>query len=129
MRKRFKSENEEWVEISDGEGHTAALRHLAMIRDGSRIYHVLDAVSLKENEKEDGAGFLLVREDATADGAQEYVVANDESEIERVIASFIAHSLMLYYASKENEGSILTACNEFHAVGEFCICGIPELLQ
>lgn len=140
MTDLLKTDEEEWVEISDGEGHTAALRHLATVRDGEKTYHVLGAYAPQEDGDEGESGFLLIREDATADGAQEYVVASDESEVERVIGSFVMHALALFAASQDEDDeeeddledlpdAQRCACGEVHAPGEFCVCGQSELLQ
>ena len=137
MTDLLKTEEEEWVEISDGEGHTAALRHLATVRDGEKTYHVLGAYAPQGDEGEGEGGFLLIREDATADGAQEYVVASDENEVERVIGNFVLHALAIFAASQDEEedeeedlsDAERCACGEVHAPGEFCVCGVNGLLQ
>ena len=140
MRDLLKTDEEEGVEVSDSEGHTAALRHLATVRDGEKTYHVLGAFSPQE-DGEGESGFLLIREDATADGAQQYVVASDEGEVERVIGSFVLHAVALFAASQDEEDedefewedepleAPLCPCGEAHAPGEFCVCGQSELLQ
>ena len=138
MTEFMNTEEEEWVEISDGEGHTAALRHLATVRDGEKTYHVLGAYASQENGDEQEGGFLLIREDATADGAQQYVVASDGNEVERVIGSFVLHAIALFAAAQDEEEDEAygepqeaerCACGEAHAPGEFCVCGQSELLQ
>ena len=142
MTDLLKTEEEEWVEISDGEGHTAALRHLATVRDGEKTYHVLGAFTPKGDGEEGEGGFLLIREDATADGAQEYVVASDENEVERVIGSFVLQAMALFAASQDEDDeedgvdwqdempeTEMCPCGEMHAPGEFCVCGQSELLQ
>ena len=126
MTEMFETEEEEWVEISDDDGRKAALRHLAMVRDGQKVYHILGAFTPKGDVEGEG-GLLLVREDETADGAQEYVLTSDESEVERVIGSFVLHTLALVTASEadddeesEENRQQLCACGEYHAPGEFC---------
>lgn len=135
MTEMFDTEEEEWVEISDDEGRKAALRHLAMVRDGQKVYHILGAFTPKEDGEGEG-GLLLVREDETADGAQEYVLTSDESEVERVIGSFVLHALALVAESEETDdeegeesASHLCACGEYHAPGEFCYCDDPDMIQ
>lgn len=143
MADLLKTEAEEWVEVSDGEGHTAALRHLATVRDGEKVYHVLGAFAPQEDGEGEG-GLLLIREDATADGAHEYVVANDEGEVERVIGGFVMQALSLLTGGEiEQDGDLLEeafedaqdedeadcGCGRTHAPGEFCVCGQEELLQ
>lgn len=133
MDELFMDEDEEWIEISDDQGHRAALRHLAMIRDGSKVYHVLGAFSsLQDDEEDEEGGLFLIREDLAADGAQEYVVASDEEEIERVIGSVVLHAIALFAASQEEEpeeAEPCSRCGQRHAPGEFCACGDPKLLQ
>lgn len=130
MADLIETDEDEWIEVSDGQGHKAALRHLAMIRDGSRIYHVLGAISPQEDGEGEG-GLLLIREDPTADGAQEYVITNDEAEIERVIGSFVLHAMtaVSVFEDGENEEEPTCACGQHHAPGEFCVCGDPQMLQ
>ena len=134
MAELFKIDEEEWVEISDDEGRTAALRHLAMVRDGEKTYHILGAYAPEDDGEGDG-GLLLVREESTADGAQEYVLTSDETEVERVIGGFVMHALAMYAASEDEEedGSEnepkLCACGAYHKSGEFCVCDDPDMLQ
>ena len=91
MNDPFEFEEDEWVEICDASGKRSAMRHLATLSVSGKTYFVLGAVS----QEEDGPdGLLLVREDETVDGVQEYVVADDESEIEDVVGRFVAHTLM-----------------------------------
>ena len=141
MTELFEIDEEEWVEISDDEGRKAALRHLAMVRDGKKTYHILGAFTPRDDG--DGeSGLLLVREDETADGAQEYVLTSDESEVERVIGGFVMHTLALYAASEEEDedegradedeqedGPALCACGAYHRPGELCVCDDPDMLQ
>lgn len=137
MTELFEIDEEEWVEISDDEGRKAALRHLAMVRDGKKTYHILGAYSPKEEGEGEG-GLLIVREDETADGAQEYVLTSDEAEVERVIGGFVMHTLALAAASQEQDDEeqseeenapVLCACGMIHKPGEFCICDDPDMLQ
>lgn len=133
MAELLKTEGEEWVEISDGEGHTAAMRHLAAVRVGEKLYHVLGAVAPADGRQEEG-GLLLVREDDTADGAKEYVVTSDEQEIASVVGSFVMKAVELAALDEdepggEDEEDGVCACGECHAPGEFCFCDDPELLQ
>ena len=126
----FETDEEEWVEISDGEGQTAALRHLAMVRDGEKTYHILGAFSQREDGEGEG-GLLLVREDRAADGVQEYVLTSDENEVQRVIGGFVMHAMAVAAASMEEEGEEagLCPCGTTHAPGEFCFCDDPDMLQ
>ena len=127
MAELFTTEEEEWVEISDGEGHKASLRHLATVRDGEKLYHVLGAFSSSDDGE---AGLLLVREDDTADGAKEYVVASDEKEIASVVGSFVLRAIELAVSEEDEEPEDgVCACGARHAPGEFCVCDDPELLQ
>lgn len=120
--------DEEWVEISDAQGRKAALRHIATIRCGEKNYHVLGAI--REGDECEG-GLLLVREDETVDGMQEYVVTNDESEIERVVSGFVSHVLAAHLPEiLEQEPEVdAGTCGMRHKPWEFCYCDQPEYLQ
>ncbi len=125
-------EDDEWVEISDIEGHRASLRLLATIREGNQIYHVLSAYREPEEGEDEGeGGIILVREDKVADGAQEYVVADDEQEIERVMTHFVMNAMMMQAMSVQDEesGDRITPCGMPHKFGEFCYCDKPDMLQ
>ena len=68
------------------------------------------------------------------DGALEYVVSNDEQEIERVMGRFAAH---LFEMSMQEEmpeldvpeAGLMEACGREHRPGEFCYCDDPAYLQ
>jgi len=122
-----REDEEELVEICDSDGKRAAMRHLATIGMGDRVYHVLGAL-----DEEDEHGFLLIREERTSDGAQEYIVTNDEREIEHVIGRFIMESIMhviseAMEADEWEDG--ISPCGMKHRPGEFCVCGQPDYLQ
>ena len=68
------------------------------------------------------------------DGVQEYVVADDESEIEDVVGRFVAHTLMQIVENAmddapEDEEDAPCLCGMKHAPGEFCFCDEVDLLQ
>ena len=130
MNDPFEFEEDECVEICDASGKRSAMRHLATLSVSGKTYFVLGAVS----QEEDGPdGLLLVREDETVDGVQEYVVADDESEIEDVVGRFVAHTLMRIVESAMDEaqedGDDVCPCGIKHAPGEFCVCDETDLLQ
>ena len=125
---------DDWVEISDMEGHTASLRHLATIRFGEKVYSVLGAARDGDGE----IGLMLVREEQTSDGASEYVMVGDEQEAEQVVGRFVAQIVMERlldehpfddgeYADCETDG--VEACGYRHRAGEFCFCDDPQYLQ
>lgn len=128
MNNPFELDEDEWVEICDASGNRSAMRHLATLSVSGKTYFVLGSVS----QEEDG-GLLLVREDETVDGVQEYVVADDESEIEDVVGRFVAHTLMRIMESAMDETQededIVCPCGMKHAPGEFCVCDETDLLQ
>lgn len=119
--------DEEWVEISDGEGRRASMRILSTVHMDSHDYYVLGNPKEQEGRVEID-GFLIVREDETPDGAKQYVVAQDEDEIERVVGGFVVQRILrgIAEAGEEEESA---PCGGHHAPGEFCVCGDPELLQ
>ena len=131
MDNPFEPDEEEWVEICDASGKRAAMRHLATLSVSGKTYFVLGSVS----QEEDGPdGLLLVREDETVDGVQEYVVADDESEIEDVVGRFVAHTLMKIVENAMDEAQEVDEdevcpCGMRHAPGEFCVCDEADLLQ
>ena len=84
MTDPFELEDEEWVEICDADGKRSSMRRLAEVSFGGKNYHVLGAVRQDELGDEEH-GLVLVREDQTVDGAQEYVITEDEEEIEHVV--------------------------------------------
>ena len=130
MNNPFETDEDEWVEICDASGRRAAMRHLATLSVSGKTYFVLGAVGQDEDEPD---GLLLVREDETVDGVQEYVVADDESEIEDVVGRFVAHTLMsIIESAAEQTGQDdedVFACGLRHAPGEFCVCDKADLLQ
>ncbi|MGN0775585.1 MAG: DUF1292 domain-containing protein [Candidatus Ventricola sp.] len=123
--------DDEWVEICDIEGRRMSMRHLATMRLGEKTYILLDDGS----EIERGEGMLmLVREDRTVDGALEYVVSNDEQEIERVMGRFAAHLFEMTMQEEMPElelpeAELTEACGCEHRPGEFCYCDDPAYLQ
>ena len=119
--------DEEWVEISDGEGRKASMRILSTVHMDSHDYYVLGNPKEQDGRVEID-GFLIVREDETPDGAKQYVVAQDEDEIERVVGGFVVQRILrgIAEAGEEEESA---PCGGHHAPGEFCVCGDPELLQ
>jgi len=126
--------DDEWVDVYDVAGHKASLRHLATIRCNEKNYMILGAV--REGFEEKGA-LMLVREEQTVDGATEYVIANDEHEVEHVIGQFVMHILAEHMEELPPELSheftdlpeMDDACGCVHLPGEFCYCNDPDYLQ
>ena len=119
-------DDEEWVEICDASGRRSAMRHLATLSVSGKTYFVLGSVDEEQGEPD---GLLLVREDETVDGVQEYVVADDEKEIEDVVGRFVAHTITRIVEQAAEDAQADCACGMKHAPGEFCACNEPELLQ
>ncbi len=115
---------DEWVEVSDQEGHRAALRHLATLRIDDRVYSVLGSM-----RREGEVALMLLREDQTVDGASEYVLVGDEQEAEQVVERFVAHFLFKDLADECASEDHVEACGYQHRVGEFCYCDDPKYLQ
>lgn len=124
----FETEDEEWVIIQDASGKKASMRHLATVSIGGKTYFVLGAMS-EDEHGEFQRGLLLVREDTTVDGTQEYVIASDEKEIEHVVGNFVAHALEHVLDGMEDSGDDDCACGVTHLPGEFCYCGNEAYLQ
>ena len=125
MTDPFETE-EEWVELCDSNGKRASMRHLATISFSGKVYHVLGSA-----EEDEENGLLLVREDRTVDGVQEYVIAEDEHEIEDVVGRFVMHSVMrmIERTMQETSEGQICPCGMTHRPGEFCVCDDPEYLQ
>ena len=64
----------ELVEISDAEGNRAEMRRLATVEYSGKLYHILGAVQEDETDDFSDDGLVLVRQDCTPDGADEYVI-------------------------------------------------------
>jgi len=130
---------DEWVDVYDIEGHKASLRHLATVRISGKTYMILG--EMHEDEPNKGR-LMLIREEKTGDGATQYVVTHDESEIEQVMGHFAMHLLMehldelppelaeeLSAMDLEDEIELNAQCGYAHLPGEFCFCGDPAYLQ
>lgn len=128
---------DEWVDVYDGEGKKASLRHLATVRIGGKTYMILGE---QEDFQEKGR-LMLVREDQTVDGVTQYVVASEAAEVERVMGHFAMHLLMDHLdelppdIADELAGMDIdhlmddAPCGCSHRPGEFCYCGIERYLQ
>ncbi|MBE5799299.1 MAG: hypothetical protein E7321_05040 [Clostridiales bacterium] len=129
---------DEWVDVYDAEGHKASVRHLATVRLGGKSYMILGEI---EEDFQEKGRLMLVREDRTVDGALEYVVVHDVSEIERVIGHFAMH-LLMDHIDQLPEGiadelammdldmpDFESDCGCRHRAGDFCFCGNPDYLQ
>ena len=86
--------------------------------------------AVQEDETDDFSddGLVLVRQDCTPDGADEYVITEDEREIEQVVGRYVIESL-LDEIGEVSEGEETWPCGENHRPGEFCYCGQNENLQ
>ena len=118
----------ELVEISDAEGNRAEMRRLATVEYSGKLYHILGAVQENETDDFSDDGLVLVRQDCTPDGADEYVITEDEREIEQVVGRYVIESLLdeIGEVSEEEE---TWPCGENHRPGEFCYCGQNGYLQ
>ncbi|MBQ8618656.1 MAG: DUF1292 domain-containing protein [Clostridia bacterium] len=127
---------DEWVDVYDVEGRKTSLRHLATVRIGAKTYMILG----EQEDFEEKGRLMLVRKDQTVDGMTEYVVAQDEAEIERVMGHFVMHLLMDHLGELPDElaqelelmgleEDVDTPCGCSHHPGEFCFCGIDAYLQ
>lgn len=122
--------NEEFdlVVISDAEGKTAEMRHLATVEYSGKLYHILGSIRKDETQEFTDDDLVLVRQDRTPDGANEYVITEDESEIEQVFSQYMLSSI-LDEMDELSEGEETWPCGENHRPGEFCYCGQNEYLQ
>ena len=117
---------DEWVEISDGNGNKAEFRHLATIQCDGKSYSVLGKFRAPQE-----LGLMLVREDMKLDGKSEYVMVRDEHEIEHVIGRLVMRMLSQLLAAEHDEEMdyAVGPCGMRHLPGEFCCCEDPEYLQ
>ena len=118
---------DEWVELCDLEGHKASFRHLATIGIDERVYMILG--SMRYGMDEPGA-LMLVREDETADGTNQYVVVKDKQEIEMVVGRFVMRILTAHLDEDTPDvASFEPSCGCRHRPWEFCFCDDPAFLQ
>ena len=116
------------VVISDAEGKTAEMRHLATVEYSGKLYHILGSIQEDEADEFMEDELVLVRQDSTPDGADEYVITDDEHEIEQVFGQYVISSI-LDEIGELSEGEETWPCGENHRQGEFCYCGQNEYLQ
>ncbi len=116
------------VVISDAEGKTAEMRHLATVEYSGKLYHILGSIQEDEADEFMEDELVLVRQDSTPDGADEYVITDDEHEIEQVFGQYVISSI-LDEIGELSEGEETWPCGENHRPGEFCYCGQNEYLQ
>ena len=116
------------VVISDAEGKTAEMRHLATVEYSGKLYHILGSIQEDEADEFMKDELVLVRQDSTPDGADEYVITDDENEIEQVFGQYMLSSI-LDEIGELSEGEETWPCGENHKPGEFCYCGQNEYLQ
>ena len=116
------------VVISDAEGKTAEMRHLATVEYSGKLYHILGSIQEDEADEFMEDELVLVRQDSTPDGADEYVITDDEHEIEQVFGQYVISSI-LDEIGELSEGEETWPCGENHRPGEFCYCGQTEYLQ
>lgn len=126
--------DDEWVDVYDVSGNKTSLRHLATVRCNEKNYMILGT---DRDGFEEKGSLMLVREERTVDGATEYVVANDEKEVEHVIGHFVMHILAEHIDEMPPEFSdewmnlsdLHDDCGCFHRPCEFCYCNDPDYLQ
>ena len=116
------------VVISDAEGKTAEMRYLATVECSGKLYHILGSIQENETDAFTDDELVLVRQDCTPDGANEYVITDDENEIEQVFGQYMLSSI-LDEIGELSEGEETWPCGENHRPGEFCYCGQNEYLQ
>ena len=131
---------DEWVDIYDAQGRKASLRHLATVGLDGNTYMILGEM---QEDFQDKGRLVLVREDRTVDGAKEYVIVHDDSEIERVIGHFAMNLLMDHIDQlppeiadelsqmdlQMQDEPLFSNCGCSHLPGEFCFCSDPAYLQ
>lgn len=126
---------EDWVEIRDADGKTAAMCHIATVLYGEHIYLILGAVRVGSDGEEE-SGLLLVRKEETEGGAIRYILTQDEEEIEHVLGGFVMRVIMEHIMPQAQEDGLdpedqlaSDCCTQAHGPMEFCYCGDPDYLQ
>lgn len=133
--------DEEWVEICDIEGRRLSMRHLVTLNVGGKTYMLL---ADDEVGRPGMSALMLVREERTADGAQEYVISVDDQEIERVMERVAEGMFAMRMEAVDQDFSDFSdflpeadeafpdedgVCLSAHSPLEFCYCGDPNYLQ
>ena len=117
-----------WFEVSDENGHTAALRPIATVVSDGKVYSLMGAVRKGDSGENEG-GLVLVRQNTLLhrEGTR-YEVVGDEKEVEQVM-SHVLEALV------EEAGTDSRALQEasmlFQSKGprEFNICDQEAMLQ
>ncbi len=118
-----------WFEVSDEDGHTAALRPIATIVSDGKVYSLMGAIRQSETGESEG-GIVLVRQTTLLhrEGTR-YEVVGDEQETERVMER-VMEALM---EDAENEAPVLPSLPVLLSASgkprEFNICDQADLLQ
>ena len=120
---------DEAIDSVDEEREHPVFQQLAKLKVGSKIYMILGAEQKTEDEHLRQIRLLLVRRDDEDENVREYVVCDDEKEIEDVVELFVAESLQSIARQAVQEAGDTDGCILEHAPGEFCYCGMPEYLQ
>lgn len=93
------------VELTDPDGNVYVMFYVATLENAGKQYVILcDA----ENENNEDDRLLIVRVDMTADGVAEYVMPDDEQEVDDVFIRFAM--LQVEWALEQDEeeaGSVL----------------------
>ncbi len=133
--------DEERVEICDIEGRRLSMRHLVTLNVGGKTYMLL---ADDEVGRPGMSALMLVREERTADGAQEYVISVDDQEIERVMERVAEGMFAMRMEAVDQDFSDFSdfppeadeafpdedgVCLSAHSPLEFCYCGDPNYLQ
>ncbi len=123
-----------WFEVSDEEGHKAALHPIAVIMRNGRVYSLMGAIR-RNDAGEDEGGLVLFRQSRLAnEEGTSYEVVGDDQEIEQVMAG-----MMEAFMDEAGQGmpgpfpDMGSECGVTHpgsrSFREFCVCGVEELLQ
>ena len=111
------SDEFELVEISDASGRKVEMCYLATVEYSGKLYHILGTVHEDEaDEQMENDRLLLVRQDCTPDGAQEYVVTEDENEIEQVFGQYVMETLLALRRKPQAGGILLLRAKRVSAI-------------
>lgn len=123
--------DDDWLEVSDIDGHRAAMKRIGSVQLDGETYLILGAVKESSTGEPEG-GILVVREKLMQGNQQAYVVEHSREKIERIVGTFIMRTISEHMVQEEEFADMpdeFFNCGMQHAHGEFCFCNDPQYLQ
>ena len=119
-----------WFEVSDEEGHTAALRPIATVVSGGKVYSLMGAIRQGDTGESEG-GLVLVRQNTLLhrEGTR-YEVVGDEQETEQVMSCMMEALLKEAETADSAEMPLLQTISPLAgSLREFSICDQEDMIQ